>query len=184
MTQSKGDVLLHPVRMKIIQALAGRSMTVQQLLDNIKEVPQATMYRQLNILKKHGIVIVEGEQPIRGAVEKTYTLDTRKSFITPDEAKHISKEEFIRYFIMYYANLVRMTEEYFEGEVDFDTDGYGFHQLELQLNREEWTNFRQDYQQLLKKYHFDPRPDRRKRTMAAAFIPEKSSDGGWSGNGK
>ncbi|MDQ0257519.1 DNA-binding transcriptional ArsR family regulator [Evansella vedderi] len=176
MGQSKGDVILHPVRMKIIQALAGRSLTVQDLMDKIPDIPQATMYRHLNMLKKHQIVLVQDEQKKRGVIEKTYTLDVRNSFISGEEAKQISKEDYLRYFMMFYGNLLRLMEEYFEDEVNLEKDGFGFHQLELNLNEEEGVRFLQDYKALITKYQFEPRGDRKKRTMATAFIPERNGD--------
>lgn len=42
---TKVDLLLHPVRLRVVQALLGQEMTPQQLVDALGDVPQATLYR-------------------------------------------------------------------------------------------------------------------------------------------
>lgn len=173
MVQSKADVLLHPVRMKIIQALAGQSLTVQELLKEIKDVPQATMYRHLNLLKKHEIIFVQSEQKIRGVTERTYSLDPQKSFLSEEEAKSISNEEHLQYSIKYYTNVLRLMEDYLKEDINYNEDAFGYHLLELQLNDQEKQKFLEDYQQLIMKYQFERREDRSTVTMATAFIPKR-----------
>ncbi|TYR78620.1 helix-turn-helix domain-containing protein [Priestia megaterium] len=177
-SSSKADVILHPIRMRIIQALAGNSYTVQELLERIEDVPQATLYRHLNVLKKAQVIRVEKEQKIRGTVEKTYALEDGKAFINAQEAKEITPEDHLRYFISFYTNLVGLAEDYLKGDVDYAKDGFGYHQLELHLTDEEHQNFLNDYKELLMKYHLKARSDRRVRTMATAFIPEKTKKKG------
>ena len=75
MNQSKMKLILHPVRMKIIQSLLnGKNMTVQQLSQRAKDVPQATLYRHLNKLLEAELIQVVQENQIRGTVEKVYAL--------------------------------------------------------------------------------------------------------------
>ena len=44
------DLLLHPIRLRIVQALVGEPMTPLQLKDRLADVPQATLYRHINQL--------------------------------------------------------------------------------------------------------------------------------------
>ena len=75
MNQSKMKLILHPVRMKIIQSLLnGKNLTVQQLSQRAKDVPQATLYRHLNKLLEADFIQVVQENQIRGTVEKVYAL--------------------------------------------------------------------------------------------------------------
>jgi hypothetical protein len=39
------EILLHPVRMRIVVALAGRALTPGQLRAELTDVPQATLYQ-------------------------------------------------------------------------------------------------------------------------------------------
>ena len=44
------DLLLHPVRLRIVQALVGSPMTPLHLKEQLGDVPQATLYRHLSQL--------------------------------------------------------------------------------------------------------------------------------------
>ena len=43
--KTKVDLILHPIRMRILMALSGSQKTSQQLADDLRDVPQATLYR-------------------------------------------------------------------------------------------------------------------------------------------
>ena len=75
MQPAKPDLILHPIRMRIILALAqGRSLTAQELGAALPDVAQATLYRHLNRLLKGGVLAVVDERQVRGAVERIYAL--------------------------------------------------------------------------------------------------------------
>lgn len=74
MVQSSFDLLMHPVRMQIIQAfIGGKRMSVQELGGRLAEVPPATLYRHLNALVEGGVLTVAEERRVRGAIERVYT---------------------------------------------------------------------------------------------------------------
>ncbi|NNJ11357.1 helix-turn-helix domain-containing protein [Chloroflexales bacterium ZM16-3] len=50
MSTSPADLLLHPIRLRIIVALTVQQLTVQQLAGVLPDVPQATLYRQIHKL--------------------------------------------------------------------------------------------------------------------------------------
>ncbi|WP_416151747.1 helix-turn-helix domain-containing protein [Salipaludibacillus sp. HK11] len=175
MSDSKVDAVLHPIRMKIIQALARNSMTVQEIGDHLGDVPQATLYRHLNILKKSIIVSVEKETQVRGTLEKRYSLNINNARVSADEAKTISKEEHKRYFMAYFALILKQMEEYMEGEVDYEKDGFGYNQIDLYLTDEENIEFLTDYGALLQKYSQSNHSEARKRTISTVLIPEKKT---------
>ncbi|UHA58283.1 helix-turn-helix domain-containing protein [Metabacillus litoralis] len=73
---SKAKLILHPVRMKIVQTLIGsKEYTVQQIAARLTDVPQATLYRHLNKLLEAEVLKVVKENQIRGTVEKIYALN-------------------------------------------------------------------------------------------------------------
>lgn len=75
MKMSKIKLILHPVRMKIIQSLInGKKFTVNQIAERVKDVPQATLYRQLNTLLEADLIEVVQENQVRGTIEKVYAL--------------------------------------------------------------------------------------------------------------
>src|SRR5690242_9824963 len=86
MELTRPELIVHPVRLRIVEAVAGHSMTSQQIAERLPDVPQATLYRQIKILLEGGILQVAEERQVHGIVEKTYTM--------PEEAGHLTREEF------------------------------------------------------------------------------------------
>ena len=56
MNKIKEDLLFHPVRLRIVLATAGRQVTAQQLAGELPDIPQATLYRNINMLTNGGIL--------------------------------------------------------------------------------------------------------------------------------
>ena len=56
------DTLLHPVRLRIVQALVGRQLTTQQLKDELSDVAQASLYRHVARLVDAGLLHVTDER--------------------------------------------------------------------------------------------------------------------------
>lgn len=70
------QVLLNPIRMRIVQYLATHeSVTVGELVSIMTDVPRTTLYRHINTLAGSNILTVVGENRIRGTVEKVYALN-------------------------------------------------------------------------------------------------------------
>ncbi|RXJ04231.1 ArsR family transcriptional regulator [Anaerobacillus alkaliphilus] len=175
MTMSKADVILHPVRMKIIQSLIKRPLIVQELMEWLPEVPQATLYRQLKILTESKVIYVKEERKVRGTVERTYALNNEVAHVSAEEANKLTKDDHMKYFITYFANLLQGVEEYLEGDdIDMAQDGFGYRKVDLFLNAEEFQEFREDLVNVFKKHvGNEPNGERRKRSLATIFIPEK-----------
>ena len=69
------DLLLHPVRLRIIQAFLGdRALTTTELRAELPDVAPATLYRQVARLVGAGVLGVVAERRVRGATERTYVL--------------------------------------------------------------------------------------------------------------
>jgi DNA-binding transcriptional ArsR family regulator len=76
---STADLVLHPVRLRILQAfLGGRHLTTGDLARELPDVAQAGLYRHVSRLAKGGVLEVVGERQARGAVERTYALRSRR----------------------------------------------------------------------------------------------------------
>ena len=65
------DLLLHPIRIRIIQALLdGSALTTKQLKLQLTDVPSASLYRHVAMLADAGVLVVTGERPVRGQYKK------------------------------------------------------------------------------------------------------------------
>ena len=81
------DLLLHPVRVRIVHAMAGgRTLTTSDLCARLPDVPKTTMYRHVGLLAKEGVLEVEGEQRVHGAVERRYRLRRERAVIDREHA--------------------------------------------------------------------------------------------------
>src|SRR5688572_10686821 len=89
--QSKLDLILHPVRLRILMALAGNDMTTQELTRLVGDVPASSIYRHVNRLIAGGLIEVVAERQVRGTVEKTLRATTSAS-IGAEEAKAMSAD--------------------------------------------------------------------------------------------
>ena len=70
------DIVMNPVRQRIIQALMIRKeATSAQILEQLKDVSRASLYRHIKVLLDAGVIQVVKEESRRGAVEKTYMLN-------------------------------------------------------------------------------------------------------------
>jgi DNA-binding HxlR family transcriptional regulator len=87
-------LLLHPVRLRIVQAFLGdRALTTSQLRAELGDVPTASLYRHVARLVTHGVLSVVAERRVRGAVERTYVMRVAAARIGADQVAAMSREE-------------------------------------------------------------------------------------------
>ena len=101
---NKIETILHPVRFRIIQRfLDGQSKTTKMLAKELKDIPQATLYRQLDALVKAEVLIITEENPIRGTVEKLYSLNSLAASITNQDVKETYEGRASSIFSVFYS---------------------------------------------------------------------------------
>lgn len=70
------EVVMNPIRQRIFQYfLLHETGTVKELKKALSDIPNASLYRHIKILADHSILIVVGENRIRGTVESVYRLN-------------------------------------------------------------------------------------------------------------
>src|SRR6185295_10733144 len=88
------ELVLHPVRLRILNAMSGgRTATTSELCARMPDQAQATVYRHVALLLRGGLLEVEEEQQVRGAVERRYRVLRDRSKIGPEIAAAMSLEE-------------------------------------------------------------------------------------------
>jgi DNA-binding transcriptional ArsR family regulator len=179
MKESKVDVILHPVRMRIIQSLINQHLTAQQLKELLHDIPQASLYRNLKKLVEAEVIHIVDEIPNRGTVEKVYSIqDPNKAILGPEVLNNLSKDEHMGLFIKFLANLMGEYERYLNQEkVDFTADGVSFRQATLFLSDEEFGEFMKElvavYTKVLQN---KPKKGRKRRTLATIIIPDQHKE--------
>jgi hypothetical protein len=171
---TKADLIIHPVRLRIVGALQLRQMTTKQLGEALPDVPQATLYRQVNALVEGGILEVAEQRSINGIVESTYTTKKASTHFSREEFAAILPEDHLQYFGVFLGAQMVDAQSYFSS-TDYDTtrDGMTYFGANLLLTEEEAQQLRVELLQLMEKFAFEPSPDRRMRNIAVSSIPAK-----------
>jgi DNA-binding transcriptional ArsR family regulator len=135
------DLLLHPVRLRIVHALSGGcELSVTQLRARMPGVSKVTMYRQVALLDEGGFVEVAGEQRVRGATERRYRLRQDRPVIDAGAAAAMRPEEHRRGFAAAMAVLIAEFNAYLDRDgADPAADGVSYRQGTLWLNPAELT---------------------------------------------
>lgn len=175
---TRADLILHPVRMRVLIALHARTLTPKQLAAELKDVAPATLYHHLNLLTDAGIIRIVEERLVRGTLhEKIYTLSDISTFLSPDEIAHASKDELMQYFLTFLAKVIGDHARYLDlKEGSYYTDA-GYNQHPVYLSDEEFVQFRQAINAaLLPWLKQEPAPGRRRHLLTTILIPELESE--------
>ncbi|MEO3784059.1 helix-turn-helix domain-containing protein [Actinocorallia sp. B10E7] len=170
----KVDVVLHPIRLRIVQAFLGSgTLTTRQLAERLPDVPQATLYRHLGTLAENGILVVERENRVRGAIERVYSLPADSASLTGADLEGATPEEHLRYFATFLAALQGEFTRYLSlPETDLVADGVGYRTFALNLTDEEFTAFMAELGEVVARAAANPpAPGRRRRAFARITMP-------------
>ena len=170
----RADLVLHPVRLRIILTFArGRRLTPQQVAAVLTDVPQATLYRQIERLYQGGALAVASERRVRGAVERTYVLAEGASSVSPEDLAKSSRDDHIGYFTAFAAGLIAQFEQYLERpEIDFLKDGVGYREAVLNLTDEELMEMGAALNAAVGRFiGYGPSLGRKRRMLATVLFP-------------
>ena len=139
------EVVMNPVRQRIFQYfLLHETGTVKELKKALPDVPNASLYRHMNILSDYSILMVVGENRIRGTVESVYRLN-KDALATADEsgnAVQMSLLGICASFARYFA----------KGNVDPQKDMLLLTNCTLLLTDEEFSSFLSEINEIALKY--------------------------------
>lgn len=170
---STPSVLLHPVRLQIVQALLGEELTTHQLHERLPEVPIATLYRHVSHLVRHDLLEVAGEHQVRGASEKTYRLAAGFANPTAEELATSSSEELLTAFTVFTSGLIRDFGEYLRDDGrDLAADRVSFAQADFWATDEEVDEFTDALMEaLIAVRAHGPGEGRRRRKLTTILVP-------------
>ncbi len=168
------DLLLHPVRLRIVQAfLGGRVLTTGELGAELDDVPTASLYRQVARLVDGGVLAVAGERKVRGAAERSYRLVLAAASV--EDAATMTGEEHRRAFGTFVAALLADFDRYLDraGErPDLAADGVGYRQAGVWLDDAEHAQLIQDLREVVRaRMELPERPGRRRRILSTVLMP-------------
>ncbi|MGY1804947.1 helix-turn-helix domain-containing protein [Blastococcus sp. SYSU D00922] len=174
-----GELLLHPVRLRVVQAFLGeRTLTTADLHAELPDVPQATLYRQVGVLADAGVLEVVGERKVRGAAERSYRLDLAAASVGPDEAAAMTADEHRRAFTVFVAGLLADFERYVARAsadgvgLDPAADRVGYRQVAVWVTDEEFDELAGDLREALRaRMANGPGGGRRRRLVTTVHLP-------------
>jgi Helix-turn-helix domain len=171
---ASADLLLHPVRLRIVQAFLGdRALTTSQLAGELDDVPAGSLYRHVALLTRAGLLQVVAEKRVRGAVERTYTLRLPAAQIQPDEAAAMSADEHAQAFRAFVAGLLADFDRYLAaGQPDPVRDGASYRMGALWLTDAEFLEFARDLAAVVQPRMANaPGQGRRRRILYTVVLP-------------
>jgi AcrR family transcriptional regulator len=176
---ASADLLLHPVRLRIVKAFLGeRALTTSQLSAELADVPPGSLYRHVALLAKAGVLQVVAERRVRGAVERTYMLRVFAARIAPDEARAMSAEQHSHAFMAYVAGMLADADRYLAaGQPDPARDGADYRVGALWLTDAEFADLLRDLVEVFQPRLANAPGDGRKRRMVyTVFLPAPEED--------
>jgi DNA-binding transcriptional ArsR family regulator len=169
------DILLHPIRLRIVRALVpAREATVQELALALPDVPPATLYRHVNKLAGAGLLVTVSERAVRGATERRYRLSA--AAFNVGDLDGASRDEHLRYFIVFVATLIDDFAAYLDrGKPDYAKDGVGYRQAPLHLSDAEFRRMNEALNSALGPFVALPAsPKRKPRYLATIVMPAET----------
>jgi hypothetical protein len=176
---TSADLLLHPVRLRIIQAFLGdRALTTTDLGDELPDVPPASLYRHVARLVDAGVLSVVSERRVRGALERTYVLRVSAASINLDELDRMTREDHRHAFMAFVAGLLADFDRYLSrGDIDLVRDGVSYRLAGLWLDDAELAELARELVRVLQPRAANPpRPGRRRRILGTVLIPGEKLD--------
>jgi hypothetical protein len=178
---ASADLLLHPVRLRIVQAFLGeRALTTGELRDELPDVPAGSLYRHVARLVDGGVLAVVAERRVRGALERTYVLRNSAARLGVKEVAAMSRDEHRQAFLAFVAGLIGDFDRYLaRDEVDPLRDGASYNLAAMWLDDAELAELaRELYIVLEPRLAHQPGPGRRRRLLATVMLPAPDPPGG------
>lgn len=174
-TKKRADLVLHPVRLRIISILSSSELTAGQIAGMLPDIPQATLYRHLKSLENASLINVVDSHPVRGTVEKVYGLRTAASVsFDTEDAKNFTKDDHQKYFSAFlgslFSSFMNVVDSLDENPKLLERLGYRTRSVEIPKGK--IKDFQKDYLALLKKYSSSEEGIKERYLLSTVMVPE------------
>jgi hypothetical protein len=173
---ASAELLLHPVRWRIVQAFLGdRMLTTADLRAELSDVPVASLYRHVGLLADAGVLTVAGERKVRGTAERSYRLDLAAASLGAADAATMSADDHRRAFRTFVAALLAHFDRYLVragDRPDLARDRIGYRQAAVWVTDEEFDALVADLAAVLRpRIEQQPDGERRRRIVSIVNLP-------------
>jgi DNA-binding transcriptional ArsR family regulator len=169
------DLLLHPVRLRLLQSLlGGEELTTSELASRLPDVPAATLYRHVARLADAGVLQVVRERAVRGTVERTFALDLAATQVREEELRTMTRDEHRQAFTVFVAGLLGAFDRYLDhDDLDLVRDGVSYRQTALWLSDAELEDLVSELgERVRRRMAQRPAPGRTRRLLTTVLLPE------------
>jgi DNA-binding transcriptional ArsR family regulator len=168
------DLILHPVRLRIITALERDPLTTQQITTALGDVPASSIYRHLRLLLEGNMIRVARIRQVKGIEEKVYELAMENPLLAAGAFEGLGKQELSKYFSIFFGVALNNVNDYLEHSPDpqWTRDQLGFGEFTFYATREEFRHIWDTvWEMLLQAERNLPNEGRVKRKMTVAMYP-------------
>jgi DNA-binding transcriptional ArsR family regulator len=182
MPGQKANLILHPIRLRILTAISSYHMNTKEIADLMPDIPQTTLYRHINALLEGGLLKIVEEKQIRGTIERTYALTAPPS-LRSEDLRDMSREECEQVFNLYLSSLMTDAQQYLDskpanGKINPIDDGVEISKVQFFLDEEEFRQMSSKILELvLAATSNQPEPGRVRRMFSCVFIPLGNNPG-------
>lgn len=179
MTDTNAELLLHPIRLRIVLAMTGNEMTTAELRERLPDIAPATLYRQVATLARSGLLEVVAEEQKRGSVERTYRVVETAATIDAETASSMTKEEHLSAFITFAGAMIQAFGHYLDQPgADLGADGGGYRQTGLWVTPRERQEMIEGLRKVLARYAENtPTRGRSRISLSTILIPDGPTPG-------
>ena len=170
------DLLLHPVRMRILLTLAGNELTSQEIAARLPDVAHATLYRHVAKLSKAGVLVVVDERKKRGMTERTYALTDMRHLDMSASFQEATDDERFGYFLSFVTSLLQDFALYLRNREGEPKEDFGFHSHVINLNDREFAQLATKLNELFRPYLKNKLTNKRTpRTLSTVIVPRPNA---------
>ncbi|GEB48844.1 helix-turn-helix domain-containing protein [Streptomyces cacaoi] len=170
------NLLLHPVRLRILQTLVGSDpMTTAQLRERLPDIAPATMYRHIAVLAREDVLEVVEERKVRGTVERSYRVRQEHAVIARTAREEMTLDDHRQAFTAFSAAVLADFERYLSHEDARPAEeGVVARQGAVWLTDEEFAALVEEIEAAVRaRAEGTPTEGRRRHIFSYAIVPDR-----------
>lgn len=172
------NLLLHPVRARILQTLLGADeLTTAQLRARLPDVSAATMYRHVATLAQAGILEVVSERRIRGTIERSYRIRQEEVVVDDDARTSMTKDDHRQAFTVFTGAMMGDFDRYLSrDDADPPREGVLYRQGAVWLTDDEFTELVEEIEAAVaRRTRTTPGDGRTRHILNLVLVPDKAA---------
>lgn len=180
MGDGRATLLLHPVRLRVLQAALGREVTTAALAAALPDVPTASLYRHVSALIDGGVLEVVAQRAVRGAQERTLKVALPAASLGTDDIADLTTDQHLDGFTGFLAGVLQAATDYLSAPgSDPAQDGFGYRQVALWADDDEVAALTTGLRAILTAAaDRGPGEGRRRRVLTTVLLPDPDTNPG------